>query len=234
MTITSTEHSPSPTSAGPAELLIKEARQASRRRRLRWFTLFIVIAIVTPLTVFAAVESSKPTPKIHNGNSNPSGSALAILPCTPSAVSVANGPVVSPAIEEDAHSLELTNEGSKSCLMSGFPRLVVYGATGAVIPFRLVHHATGGYAMTSKPPKPFALAPRTSAFVLFAQVACEVGTETTTSRVALFLPNAKRPSKVFTLLRPIAHCVGQSASYANPIGISPIEPTMAATEQYRK
>lgn len=233
MTITSTERSGIPDGADPSELLIKEAREASRRRHLRWFTVLIVVAFVTSLIVAAAVERSKPTPPIGSASTNPRGSALAILPCVASGVSVANGPLVSPAMEEDAHSLIITNTSSKSCLMSGFPRLVVYGPTGSVIPFLLVHHATSAYAMTSKLPKPFALAAHKSAYVLFAQVACMVGTETTMSKVALILPKAAHSSEVITLLRPIAHCVGQSASYANPIGISPIEPTMAATEQLR-
>lgn len=232
MTIISTEQSESAESTESSELLIKEAREASRRRRLGWFTVFIVVALVASLIVALTVGSSKPTPQIGSGNKNPKGSTLAILPCSATAVTISNGPLVSPATEEDAHSLKITNASSKSCLMSGFPRLVVYGPTGAVIPFQLVHHATGGYAMTSKPPKPFALATHKSAYVLFAQVACEVGTETTTSKVALFLPKATHPSKVLTLRRPIAHCVGQSASYANPIAISPIEPTMAATGDY--
>jgi hypothetical protein len=136
-------------------------------------------------------------------------------------------------MEEEAHSLTITNTSSKSCLINGFPRLVVYGATGSVIPFALVHHATGGYPMTSKLPKPFALTPQKSAYVFFAQTACEAGTETAMANVALIMPKSLGTTKVVTLQNPISHCVGQSASYANPIAISPIEPTVRATEQFR-
>jgi hypothetical protein len=233
MTITSTEQCPSTESTAPAELLIKEAREASRRRRRRWFTNSVVIALVTLLLVALAVEIAKPASRIGNGKNYAKGSALAVSPCTAAVVSISNGPYVGGAQEEDAHSLTITNTGATPCLMSGFPRLVVYGPTGSVIRFSLVHHATGGYAMTSKLPKPFALTPHTSAYVFFAQTACMVGTETTTSKVALILPKTLRPSKPLNLLNPIAHCVGQSASYANPIAISPIEPTVRATEDIR-
>src|SRR5665213_11076 len=232
MTIISTEQTESAQGTDPSELLIKEAREASRRRRLGWLTLFIIVALVALLIVALNVGRSKPTQQIGSGNKNPKGSSLAILPCSATAVSISNGPYVGGAQEEDAHSLTITNTGSNACLMSGFPRLVVYGPTGRIIRFSLVHHATGGYAMTSKPPKPFSPAPHKSAYVFFAQTACMVGTETTMSKVALILPKALNPSKALTLLNPIAHCIGQSASYANPIAISPIEPTVRATEDY--
>jgi hypothetical protein len=233
MIITPTEQPDQHAKTDPGELLIKEAREASRRRRLNWITVFIVVAVLASLIVAATVGNSKPANQIGSGNKNPKGSALTILPCTSTAVSISNGPLVSPAQEEDAHSLKITNASSKSCLMSGFPRLVVYGPTGAVIPFHLVHHPTADFALTSKPPKPFALATHKSAYVLFEQFSCMAGTETTTTKVALLLPKATHPTKVLTLLRPIAHCVGPSASQANPIGISPIEPTMAATEYFQ-
>jgi len=232
MTIISPEQSESAETTESSELLIKEAREASRRRRLGWLTVFIIGALVASLIVALTVGSSKTSPQIGSGNKNPKGSTLAILPCSATAVSISNGPLVSPAQEEEAHSLKITNTSSKSCLMSGFPRLVVYGPKGAVISFRLVHHPTGDFALTSKLPKPFALASRKSAYVRFEQFACMVGTETTTSKVALILPKTTQPSKVLTLLRPVAHCTGQSATSANPIGISPIEPTFAATGDY--
>jgi len=113
------------------------------------------------------------------------------------------------------------------------PRLVVYGPSGAVIPFHLVHHPTADFPLTSKLPKPFALAAHKSAYVRFEQFGCMVGTETTTTKVALLLPKATHPTQVLTLLRPIARCVGPSARQANPIGISPIEPTIAGTGDYQ-
>jgi hypothetical protein len=232
MTITSTEHSELREITEPSELLIKEAREASRRRRLLWLTLLIAVALVASMIVASIFGSSKPTAQIGSASQHPNGNELAIVPCAWTAVSISNGPLVSEAMQENAHLLKITNTSSKSCLMNGYARLVVYGPTGAVIPFPLVHHATGGYAMTSRLPKRFALASHKSAYVLIAQVACEVGTETSAPKVALFLPKATHPSRVLTLLRPIELCIGQSASYANPIAISPIEPTSAATESF--
>ena len=150
----------------------------------------VAVGLVTSLIVASTVGGSKPTKQIGSGVNRPSGITLALAPCVSSAVSIANGPYVGGAMEEDAHSLTITNTSSKSCLMNGFPRLVVYGSAGRVSAFALVHHATGGYVMTSKLPKPFKLTPHNSAFVFFAQTACEVGTETVMSKVALIMPKS--------------------------------------------
>jgi hypothetical protein len=214
------------------ELLIKEAREASRRRHSRWIVAIASVGLVIALIVASILGRSAPTRQIGSGTNRPS-TALALAPCTSGAVSIANGPYVGGAMQEEAHSLTITNTSATSCLIHGFPRLVVYVNTGRVSRFSLVHHATGAYAMTSKLPKPFALTPRKSAYVFFAQTACAVGTETVLSKVALIMPKSLRTTNVVTLFRPIARCVGQSARYANPIAISPIEPTVGATEDYR-
>jgi len=215
------------------EVLIKEAHEASRRRRMRWIGAFVAVAVVTSLIVTLAVVISPPTKQVGSGSQRPGSSALALAPCASSSVSISNGPYVGGAMEENAHSLTITNTSPKSCLILGFPRLVVYGPTGSVIRFALVHHATGGYPMTSKLPRPFVLTAQKSAYVFFAQNASEAGTETVMANVALIMPKSLGTTKVVTLANPIAHCVGQSASYANPIAISPIEPMVRATEQYR-
>jgi hypothetical protein len=233
MTFTPTEVPQQTELPDAVELLIKEAHAASRRRRTRRVICFVAVALVTSLIVASAVGRSQPTNQVSASN-RPGSSALALAPCASSAVSIANGPYVGGAMEENAHSLMITNTSSRSCLMSGFPRLVVYGTSGDVFRFAIVHHATGGYPMTSKAHKPFALAPKKSAFVFFAQTACEAGTETGFSDVALILPKSTQPTEVVTLQNPIAHCVGQSASYANPIAISPVEPTVRATEEFRQ
>jgi len=102
-------------------------------------------------------------------------------------------------------------------------------ALGCGDPISLGAPPTADFPLTSKLPKPFALAAHKSAYVRFEQFGCMVGTETTTTKVALLLPKATHPTQVLTLLRPIARCVGPSARQANPIGISPIEPTIAGT-----
>jgi hypothetical protein len=229
---TPTESSVRLESAGPDQLLIKEARAASRRRRLNWFAAIVAAVIVASLIVVASIGISRPKPHVGSGGNDSKGAVLTILPCTSTDVTVANGPLVSEAQEEEGHSLKVTNEGAKSCLMSGFPRLIVYGSTGAAMPFLLEHHPTADFALTSKAPKPFALAAHKSAYVRFEQFGCMAGTETTTNKVALLLPKSTYPTKVLTLLRPIALCVGASAKQANPIGISPFEPTYSATGAY--
>jgi len=79
MTIISTEQTESAQGTDPSELLIKEAREASRRRRLGWLTLFIIVALVALLIVSLNVGSSKPTQQIGSGNKNPQGKFLSHL-----------------------------------------------------------------------------------------------------------------------------------------------------------
>jgi len=61
---------------GPLELLIKEARDASKRRRLSWFTFFVVIAVVSAVITSLAVASSKPSSQIGSGIKDATGRTL--------------------------------------------------------------------------------------------------------------------------------------------------------------
>ena len=61
MTIAHTDDAPTTDTTKALELLIKEARAASRRRRLRWFEAFTVVALVASLIVAISVGVSKPT-----------------------------------------------------------------------------------------------------------------------------------------------------------------------------
>src|ERR1039458_9909183 len=70
MTITPTEQTKSIDTLEPLELLIKEARTASRRRRLGWFAVFVVIAIAASLVVALIVGISKPAAQLGSPNSS--------------------------------------------------------------------------------------------------------------------------------------------------------------------
>jgi hypothetical protein len=60
----------------PLELLIKEAREASRRRRLGWVVFFMVAAVVATVTASFAVASSRPSSPIGGGVKDESGRTL--------------------------------------------------------------------------------------------------------------------------------------------------------------
>lgn len=213
-----------------AELLIKEARQRTLHRRLRWSTLVIVLAVVVSLVVASGVGLSKPATPLANGGSRPSGGDLAVASCAPSGVTISNGPLVGGATQEEAHSLKITNTGSKSCLMNGYATLVAYGSTGEVLPFTFAHHATGGWPMATKAPSAFTIGRHKSAYVFFAQIACYTGYSKLASRIAVLLPKAPDLSKVLRLSTPLALCKGSAAKVGNVIANSPIEPTIGATE----
>lgn len=160
MTITSTEHSESPESAEPLELLIKEAREASRRRRLGWLTVFIVIALVASLIVASAVGSSKPTAQIGSGNNHPKGNALANLPCTSSQLRVTSDRggwhADYAAAGQFSETLSFTNVANSACQLKGWPRVhaVVNGVTESTPMTKVLQNAS---------PKLVSLSPRKTA-----------------------------------------------------------------------
>lgn len=211
----------------PTELLIKEARQVSRRRHRRWAALGVILSLVA-LIVAAGVGRAHPSARTVGGGADATKSALA-LACTPSEVTISNGSPGSPATQEEPHLLRLTNSSSTSCVMNGYVTIVAYGAGGATLPFTFSHRATGGYPLTHRAPAAFTVAVHRSAYVFFAQDACVTGYSQLTRRVAVRLPGARLLSPVVTLSSPLAWCHGSFSRVGNVIATSPLEPTIAAT-----
>jgi hypothetical protein len=73
----STEQSKAAGRNGALELLIKEAREASKRRRLGWFTFFIVTAVVATLIASLAVARTEPSSQIGSGIKDATGRTVA-------------------------------------------------------------------------------------------------------------------------------------------------------------
>jgi hypothetical protein len=119
LTVTSTEPSELREVEKTEELLIKEAHEATRRRRLGWLTAFIIVALVVYLIVASTVGGLKPTRQIGGANTRPKGSALAILPCTVSSLRIAvqNGDGLSHGVE----LITFSNASGTSCRLSGYP-----------------------------------------------------------------------------------------------------------------
>jgi len=134
MTVAPTQPAKTTDTTEPAELLIKEARAVTRRRRLGWFTVFSVVALAC-LIVALIAGSSKPASKLGNGDKSPKGSALAIVPCTTSQLRVASDRAGwhanFAAAGQFSETLTFTNVSNSACQFKGWPQVhaVVNGVT---------------------------------------------------------------------------------------------------------
>ena len=195
---------------------------ANRQPGRRWLTDAAVIALLVAFVILAAN-----VPRTAPGT-RPVASNLPSAACRPNAVTVANGPDVGGATQEEARAMLITNTSSTPCTLHGYVSIVALDR-GTPLPFRLVHHATGGWPMATVVPSPFVIAPGRSGYVFFAQIACYTGYTATSRRIAVTLPGA-RVANVLDLRVALDRCAGPSARIGNLIAESPIEPTLRATE----
>jgi hypothetical protein len=219
MIITPLEHETPNEFSDPAELLIKEARQKARRRRLTIGSVLLgALVIVAVVLLVIGNRATAPQKTTASSVSSPSSCA--------SFVSVKLGPQVTPATEELAYTLKLTNTEATSCTLGGYPTIRLMNAKQEVLPFTYVHRATSGYLMTKASPKNFTLKAHSSAYVLIAKTTC-VGSDGERA-ATLSLTAGAIGSNVVTLSYPqIFLCVGSDPG--NSVAVSPLEPSPQAT-----
>lgn len=160
-------------------------------------------------------------------------------PCT-TKNSVHIGPQVSPASQELAFTLSLTNETSKSCTVDSYPILKFTDAEGHVVAFRYSHRATGGYAMTKAPPTKLVLQPRRSAYVLVAKSSCvgpdrvratKVGISVAWADAGTLKPGTNyKMVTLWSMKYPSFYtCAGPNAKADNVVAFTPLELSFRAT-----
>lgn len=211
----------------PEELLIREAQQVTRRRRLSNTALFAVVVGVIVALLIAGSARSNPTSTVARRGA--SSGPFALAACTPGTVTIANGPSVSPASQEEPHVLRLTNSGARACVVDGYVTIRFLNAEHRVLPFTFSHRPTGGYQLTTAPAHAITLGRHQSAYVLFAQTACVEGYRELTTTAAISMPRRSGSVKPLQLERPMAYCKGANAATENTVALSPIEPTVRAT-----
>lgn len=194
-----------------------------RVRRSRWSTAMVALAVTLVLVVAGILWVAPMTG--HAGGPSTAASACALRD-----LSIANGPYVGGATQEEAHAITFTNTSPRTCQLHGYATFVTYGPRGEVLPFTFAHRATGGWPMATRVPKVFAITPHSSAYVFFAQIACYSGYRALGRRIAVRLPDSPDRSKTLRLAAPLALCKGPAATVGNVIALSPIEPTLLATE----
>jgi len=117
VTITPTELVEQVVMPGSAELLIKEARERARRRRLRWTTAFTLL-IAACLTAIGIVHYTSSPRKLSNSRSDTS----ATVPTCPSARVRLLGVTTLPGAAVSAGMLvRAAVSSSATCTMGGFP-----------------------------------------------------------------------------------------------------------------
>lgn len=124
----------------PAELLIKEAQQAARKRRLQTGAVaFAVLALIVAGLLIAATNGKSPS-----ANGNAPGVFLA-RPCPSSALRVsAFG--FDAAAGSVAQLFEIHNVSASACALVGYPKIAFTSQNGAVETIRILnqHSKAGG------------------------------------------------------------------------------------------
>jgi len=134
---------------------------------------------------------------------------------------------------EHAVMYALTNRGPVACTVSGYPKVVLYDAGGAALPFR---YAEGGGAyVTSRKPVTVVLARGASACVLVAKYRCDAGIVHNATAIRLALPAARgavfagREAVASTGSEGLSYCRGGRHDPGQMVAVSPVEPTWRAT-----
>lgn len=161
------------------------------------------------------------------------GASGSIVRCPARSLVLEPGTSVSPTTGEHAELYSLRNRGSTACTVAGYPRVVLYGKHGAVLPFHYVRG--GGVYATRHKPATVVLGPGASAWVLVAKYRCDLGEAGTaatiklTLRVAHGVTFAGRETVGGLGSEDLSYCRGGPHGPGQTVEISPIEPTQLAT-----
>jgi hypothetical protein len=176
----------------------------------------------------AAPPAARPMSKA--ASAPPSAQAMR---CSAGVLALRPGAYVSPMTGEHAVMYALTNHGSVTCALDGYPQVVLYSARGVALPFR---YAKGGGAyVTHNKPAPVVLAPGASAYVLVAKYRCDLGIVRTAVTVQLTLPAAGsatfagREAVGGSGSLDLSYCRGGPNDPGQTVAVSPVEATQQAT-----
>ena len=171
------------------------------------------------------------------GCGSPGRTPARVTPCPARALVLRPGTPVVPMTGEHAVIYALANRGPATCMVHGYPQVVLYGADGVVLPFR---YATGGGAyVTSSKPVTVVIAPGASAYVLVAKYRCDLGIARTATAIRLTLPAAH--GAALAQQEPVgisgpaglSYCRGGPHDPGQLVTVSPAEPTAQAASSLR-
>lgn len=147
--------------------------------------------------------------------------------CTQQEVHLDGSPAPALAIGEHAILFTLENAGPVSCMLTGYPQVTLYSASGEALPFRY----SNGHSsyVTKQPPKPLTLGPGGIAYVLIAKYFCAHGAVADTSSGRLAFPHLGLDLQTTTDTAgdPFAYCRGSSSDAGQFVAVSPAEPDIS-------
>jgi hypothetical protein len=187
VTITPTEQPEQVVMPDPAELLIKEAREKTRRRRLRWTTLFTLLIAACLIAIGIVHYTSSPT-RTSGGHSNTSAKALT---CPSARVKLLGVSAISGGLGHAGLIVQASVSSSSACTMSGYP----------IVGEELTSHSTvmasdvrlgylGGWA-TSAPLPRLSITSRSRVVSFTIQSAGCNGPRPSTSAIQITLPGSR-------------------------------------------
>jgi len=147
--------------------------------------------------------------------------------CRSSQLSVSHGPELSPPTGQNPLVVRLTNRSSKTCLLHGYPVVVLVDGGGSVVPFSI--RKSGDQVVTSGPPVDIPVGVGRSAWIVLNKYRCDRGDLRLARPVRIGLPGAPRTGRLVLAVPEglnIAYCgKGDPGSIVH---VSPLEPTLRA------
>jgi hypothetical protein len=203
---------------------------------MRNFTQVLISAIaigVVGCVAGAGAGAGASASVISRATASPdTGHHIAPPACAAGALVLGTGPGVVPMTGEHAVLYTLTNRSPRTCTVRGYPRVILYEASGQVLPFRYADG--GGPYVTSAKAATVVLAPRSIAYLLVAKYRCDLGIVGTAATIKLTLPAGH--GQVFTAREPLgtlgsaglSYCAGGRRDPGQLVTLSPVEPTQQA------
>jgi hypothetical protein len=196
----------------------------------------MIAAMIVSLAVGGCSSIKQPSSPAGS-TTHPAVTTTRILPCQAQALVLHPGTYVPPMTGEWAVMYALTNRGSVTCTLNGYPQVVLYDPSGAVLPFR--YTKGGGTYVTSEKPVTVVLARGASAYVLVAKYRCDQGIARNAIAIRLMLRAAHGAAfagyeAVSISGSPgLSYCSGGPHDPGQVIAVSPVEPTQQATSSLR-
>jgi len=187
VTMTPTEQPEQVVMPAPTELLIKEAREKARRRRLRWTSLFTLL-IAACLIGIGIVHYTSSPPRTSGGNSDTSAKALT---CPSARVKLLRVLAISGGLGHAGLLVRASVASSSACTMSGFPNVgeeLTSHSTVIASDVRLGY--LGGWATGAPLPRlSITSRPRVVSFTI--QSAGCIGPRPSTNAIQITLPGSR-------------------------------------------
>ena len=146
--------------------------------------------------------------------------------CQPPQMRIGLGPAVSEPTGQRSLLLTLTNVGSYSCYLFGYPGITLYDDHNELLP--LLYQRHGDVFVTGSAPQRVGVAPGSSAFVLINKYRCDLGDKVTAGTLRLIPPDDTTSMTLGIVgLMDLSYC--GPGDPGSTLEISPVEPTSSAT-----